>query len=220
MHPRLRSRLYWRYPGDSGPIEGATMVDTDGAGQWAEVRGAAWPFTVAGPKYPTLTAQFKNPLGQMFLGDPEAAPHSANAFAGTEAEGRTYDLSPDRDYPDAVALGAAIIHNNGNSYADWEMKVHGPFDTGATIVFVCPCGTVVTIEMNQALLANEWVTFNSRNRTILRDNGLSYYPNTNFGEWAWESVRISHGDTYMTFDGTDGGNPSGYATIEWYSTSI
>ena len=55
-HPRLRPRLYWRYPGDPGPIEGATMGDSDGAGQWAEVRGASWPMVVNGPKYPTIFA--------------------------------------------------------------------------------------------------------------------------------------------------------------------
>ena len=219
--PRLRPRLYWRYPGDTGPIDGAVMGDTDGAGQWAEVRGASWPFIINGPKYPTLTVQFKNPLGQMFLGDPEAAPHTVTSFPGVEADGRSYDLTFDRDYPNVdYPGGTAIIHNNGNSYADWKLEVHGPFDAGATVVFVCPCGTTVSIELNQALLVNEYVTFNSRNRTILHNNGLSYYPHTNFGEWSWEQVRISHGDTTMTYDGVDGGAPSGWATIEWYSTSI
>jgi len=221
MSPRLRPRLYWRYPGDSGPVPGATMGDSDGAGQWAEVRGAAWPFVVNGPKYPTFAVQFKNPLGQMFLGDPEAAPHTASAFPGAEADGRVYDLDFDRNYPNLTGpLGTAIIHNNGNSYADWELQVHGPFDAGAVVVITCPCGTVNTIEFNQALLVNQSVTLKSRNRTILRENGNSYYPHTNFGEWAWESVRISHGDSRVTFDGVNLGSPSGFATIEWYSTSI
>jgi hypothetical protein len=221
MSPRLRPRLYWRYPGDSGPVPGATMGDSDGAGQWAEVRGASWPLMVNGPKYPTLTVQFRNPLGQMFLGDPEAPPHTATALPGAEADGRVYDLSFNRDYPNLDdPVGTAIIHNNGNTYADWVLNVYGPFDAGASIVFVCPCGNVVSIELNQELLVNESVTFNSRNKTILRENGNSYYPYTNFGEWAWESVRISHGDTRLTYDGVSLGAPSGLATFEWYSTSI
>jgi hypothetical protein len=197
------------------------MGDSDGAGQWAEVRGASWPFVVNGPKYPTLAVQFKNPLGQMFLGDPEAPPHTATAFPGAEADGRVYDLSFDRDYPTiSEPLGTAIIHNNGNSYSDWKLEVHGPFDAGAAIVFTTPDGTVTSIELNDDVPVDQWVTFNSRNRTILRDSGVSYYQHTNFGDWAWESVRISHGNTRMTFDGVSGGSPSGWATIEWYSTSI
>lgn len=221
MSPRLRPRLYWRYPGDSGPIPDAMMGASDGAGQWAEVRGAAWPFVVSGPKYPTFAVQFKNPLGQMFLGDPEAAPHTASAFPGIDLDGRPYDLVFDRDYPNTTyPAGTAIIHNNGNSYADWTLQVHGPFDAGATVVITCPCGTVNTIELNQAVPVNQYVEFKSRNRTILLDSGVSYYPHTNFGEWTWEEVRISHGDTRMTFDGVNLGAPSGWATIEWYSTSI
>lgn len=223
MSPRLRPRLYWRYPGDSGPIPGATMGESDGAGQWAEVRGASWPFVVNGPKYPTFAVQFKNSLGQMFLGDPEEAPHSATSIPGLVADGRIYDTNYNvgRDFPNiADPLGTAIIHNNGNSFADWVLQVHGPFDAGASIGFVCPCGTIVDIELNAAVPVNQYVIFNSRNRTIQLDSGVSYYPHTNFGDWAWEEVRISHGDTRMTYDGVDGGSPSGYATIEWYSTSI
>lgn len=220
-NPRLRPRLYWRYPNDGGPTDGADMGDTDDFGQWATVRGASWPFVIDGPKYPTLAVQFKNPLGKFYLGDPEAAPHTATAFPGSEADGRTYDLTFDRDYPDVITpAGTAIIHNNGNSYADWKLEVHGPFDAGATVVITCPCGTVVPIEFNEALLVNEFVTLLSLNKTILHNNGLSYYPYTNFGDWSWEQVRLSHGDSYMTFDGEDGGDPSGWATIEWYSTSI
>ncbi len=215
-HPRLRPRLYWRYPGDAGPGETMMGPDSDDAGQWAEVRGAAWPFVVAGPKYPTLTVQFKNPLGQMFLGDPEAAPHTVTAFPGGEAGGRVYDLVFDRDYPNvALPSGAAIIHNNGNSYAGFSLQVHGPFDAGASVTL-----RGKTIEMNQALLVNEYVTFKTLNKTILRNSGLSYYPHTNFGEWDWEDLLLPHGDVYMTFDGVDTGSPSGWATIEWYSTSI
>jgi hypothetical protein len=221
MTPRLRPRLYWRYPGDPGPVAGATMGASDGAGQWAEVRGASWPFTVAGPKYPTFTVQFKNPLGQMFLGDPEATPHTASSFPGIEADGRAYDLTFDRDFPNiTVPLGTAVVHNNGNSYADWRLEAHGPFDAGATINFLCPCGTTSHIELNQAVPENQYVIFDSRSRTILTDGGVSYYPHTNFGEWSWDRVRISHGDTYMTFDGVDSGSASGWATIEWRSTSI
>lgn len=215
-HPRLRPRLYWRYPGDSGPMPGATMGDSGGAGQWAEVRGASWPFVINGPKYPYLAVQFKNPLGQMYLGDPQDAPHTATAFPGTEATGRVYNLVFDRDYPNvAVPAGTAVIHNNGNSYAGWTMEVHGPFDAGATVNL-----RGHTIEFNQALLVNEFVTLRTLNKTILRDSGLSYYPNTNFGDWDWADLTFPHGDVYMTFDGVNLGAPSGWATIEWYSTSI
>ena len=215
-HPRLRPRLYWRYPGDSGPIAGASMGDSDGAGQWAEVRGADWPLVVAGPKYPTLVVSFKNPLGQMHLGDCCAAPHTATAYPGTEAEGRVYDLVFDRDYPDVTTpAGTAVMHNNGNTRAGFKLEVHGPFDAGAVIVL-----NGVSIEFNEAVLVNEWVTFRTLNKTILRDNGNSYYPNTNFGEWTWEELLLPHNDSFMNFDGVSSGAPSGWATIEWYSTSI
>jgi len=216
MHPRLRPRLYWRYPGDSGPIPGAGMGDSDGAGQWAEVRGASWPFTVNGPKYPVLVVQFKNPLGQMYLGDPEAEPHTATAFPGEIPDGRAYDLVFDRDYPNiGVPAGTAVIHNNGNSYAGWKLEVHGPFDAGAVVNL-----RGVAIELNQALLVNESVTFRTINKTVLRNSGLSYYPYTNFGEWDWDDILLPHANSYMTFDAVDSGTPSGWATIEWYSTSI
>lgn len=215
-HPRLRPRLYWRYPGDSGPVPGATMGDSDGAGQWAEVRGASWPFIVAGPKYPTLTVQFKNPLGQMYLGDPEAAPHTATALPGAVNAGRSYDLTFDRNYPNVtLPAGTAVIHNNGNSYAGFKLQVHGPFDAGATVNL-----GGVPIELNAAVLVNEYVEFQTLNKTILKDNGNSYYPDTNFGEWDWDDILLPHGDVYMTFDGVDTGAPSGWATIEWFSTSI
>lgn len=216
MHPRLRPRLYWRYPGDPGPIPGASMGASDGFGQWAEVRGASWPFVVAGPKYPRMVAQFKNPLGQMYLGDPEAAPFSATAYPGAEAAGRTYDLSFDRDYPNVdVPVGTAVIHNDGNSYAGFTIQVHGPFDAGATLVL-----NGVSIDFNAAIPVNEYVEFKSLNKTVRRDNGNSYYPNTNFGEWTWEDLLLPHGDSFMNFEGLSGGLPSGWATIEWYSTSI
>lgn len=218
-HPRRRPRLYWRYPGDPGPSDDPYG---DGAGQWATVRGASWPFVVNGPKYPVLVVQFRNPLGQMFLGDLEASPHSATAFSGDEPGGRVYTptthyvTAPERNYPNVTSpAGTAIIHNNGNGYADWVMTVNGPFDAGAFVVLAG-----VTIEFNDALLVNEHVTLNSRNKTVMHSNGLSYYPNTNFGDWSWEQVQLPHGNVYMTFTGEDGGNPSGWATIEWYSTSI
>lgn len=215
-HPRLRPRLYWRYPYDPGPVEGATMGGTDSSGQWAIVRGASWPFIVNGPKYPVLVVQFSNPLGQMFLGDPEAAPHTATAFPGAEAEGRSYDLTFNRDYPNVDRpVGTAVIHNNGNGFADWKMEVHGPFDAGAVVVL-----NGITIEFNEALLVNEYVTLRSLNKTIIHSNGLSYYPYTNFGSWTWEQMQLPHGDVYMTMDAVSGGSSSGWATIEWYSTSI
>jgi hypothetical protein len=215
-HPRLRPRLYWRYPGDSGPIPGAMMDESDGAGQWAEVRGASWPFVVKGPKYPTLTVQFKNPLGEMYLGDPETEPHTATAFPGAEADGRVYDLSFDRNYPNlAIPAGTAVIHNNGNSMAGFRLQVHGPFDAGAVVNL-----RGVAIELNEAVTVNDYVEFRTLNKTILRSSGVSYYPNTNFGEWDWVDLLLPHGNVYMTFDGVNLGSPSGWATIEWYSTSI
>jgi hypothetical protein len=215
-HPRLRPRLYWRYPGDSGPVPGAMMGASDGAGQWAEVRGASWPFMVKGPKYPTLTVQFKNPLGEMYLGDPEAAPHTATAYPGAEADGRVYDLSFNRDYPTVAApLGTAVIHNNGNSRAGFRLQVHGPFDAGASLIL-----RGVSISLDQQVLADEYVEFRTLNKTILKNNGLSYYPYTNFGQWDWDDLMLPHGNVYMAFDGVASGAPSGWATIEWYSTSI
>jgi hypothetical protein len=74
--------------------------------------------------------------------------------------------------------------------------------------------------MNQALLINQYAEFRSLNKTILRENGLSYYPYTNFGEWAWEDLLLPHGNSYMLFDGVSLGAASGFATIEWWSTSI
>ena len=217
-HPRLRPRLYWRYPGDTGPVD---SEEVDGAGQWATVRGASWPFIINGPKYPTLAVQFKNPLGQMFLGDLEGDARSATAYPGGEAAGRTYGdthyvSAPDRNYPNVDRpAGSAVIRNNGNSYAGWTMEVHGPFDAGAAVNL-----RGVSIEFNEALNVGEYVTFQTLSKTILKNNGLSYYPNTNFGDWDWDDILLAHGDQYMTFDGIDDGAPSGYATIEWYSTSI
>lgn len=217
-HPRLRPRLYWRYPGDSGPIPGAMMGESDGAGQWAEVRGAAWPFVVRGPKYPTLTVQFKNPLGEMYLGDPEGAPHTATAFPGALDDGRVYDTNYNvgRDFPNnTVPAGTAVIHNNGNSRAGFRLQVHGPFDSGAIVNL-----QGFAIELNQAVIANDYVEFRTLNKTILKSSGVSYYPHTNFGEWDWDDLLLPHGNVYMTFDGATTGTPSGWATIEWYSTSI
>lgn len=218
-HPRLRPRLYWRYPGDPGP-NGPMAEQCDGAGQWAEVRGASWPITVTGPRaggrYPLMVAQFRNPLGQMFLGDPQSPPRSATAFPGELAEGRTYDLTFDRDYPDVdYPAGAAIILNNGNSYAGFELQVHGPFEAGATVVL-----SGVSIELQEALLINQSVTFKSLSKTILRETGNSYYPSTNFGEWDWDDLVLPHGYSFMTFDGALSGSPSGFATIEWRCTSV
>lgn len=246
MHPRLRPRLYWRYPGSgptvcfepedfikgfgtvafgTGPFGLSTtlplppVVDqSDGAGQWAEVRGASWPFVVNGPKYPMLTVQFKNPLGQMFGGDPQAVPKTATAFPGAQADGRVYptNYNVGRNYPNIAApLGAALIHNDGNSYADWTLRVHGPFNAGAIVNL-----RGVAIQLTQALVINEYVEFRSLNKTILKNSGLSYYPHTNFGQWEWDDLLLPHGDVVMYFNGVNLGSPSGYATIEWYSTSI
>jgi hypothetical protein len=217
MHPRLRPRLYWCYPGDFGSMSDH-MGESDGAGQWAEVRGASWPFTVNQPKYPTLAVQFKNPLGQMYLGDPQESPHTATALPGAEPNGRVYDTNYNvgRDFPNVpIPVGTAVIHNNGNSLAGFRLVVTGPFDAGATVVL-----NGVAIELNQALLVNQYVEFRTLNKTILRENALSYYPYTNFGDWDWDDLLLPHADSYMTFDGASLGAPSGFATIEWYSTSI
>ncbi len=215
-NPRLRPRLYWRYPGDEGALPGVTGV-AEGAGQWAEVRGTSWPFTVNYPKYPSLTVQFKNPLGQIFLGDPQDDPHTATAYPGAEADGRSYDLSFNRDYPNVeVPAGVVVIHNNGNTSAGFRLQAKGPFDDGATVTL-----RGVTIRFNQGLLTNQWVEFRTINKTILRENGNSYYPYTNFGEWDWDDLLLPHTEpSIMAFDGTNLGAPSGWATIEWYSTSI
>jgi hypothetical protein len=216
MHPRLRPRLYWRYPGDEGPLPDVVGV-VEGAGQWAEVRGASWPFVVNGPKYPTLTFQMKNPLGQIHLGDPQDDPHTSTAYPGAEAAGRSYDLNFDRDYPNVdVPAGTAIIRNNGNAPAGFRMQIKGPFDDGATVTL-----RGVTIRFNQGLLSNQYVEMRTLNKTILRENGTSYYPYTNFGEWDWDDLLLPHTESsLMSFDGVNLGAPSGYATIEWYSTSI
>jgi hypothetical protein len=217
MHPRLRPRLYWRFPGDEGPLPGVRPGVVEGAGQWAEVRGASWPFIINGPKYPGLTVQFKNPLGQIFLGDPQDPPHTVTAFPGAEAAGRLYDLVFDRDYPNIdVPVGTAIIYNNGNSPAGFRLQVKGPFDDGATVVL-----RGVTIRFAQGLLTNQYVELRTLNKTILRENGNSYYPFTNFGEWDWEDLLLPHTEpSLMSFDSANLGAPSGWATIEWHSTSI
>lgn len=215
-HPRLRPRLYWRWPGDIGDQPGGTSAATDEAGQWATVRGDSWPFVVNGPKYPYMSIQFRNPLGEMYLGDCERAPHTATAFPGAEAGGRSYDLTHDRNYPNVASpAGTAIVRNNGNSYAGWKMEVQGPFEAGAEVNL-----GGVEIKFNQALSLNQSVTLKTQNKTVLRETGLSYYPFTNFGEWDWDEILLPRGNTAMTFDGELAGAPSGYATIEWYSTSI
>jgi len=202
-NPRLRPRLYWLYPGDT-------------VGQWATVRGTSWPFTITADRYPVLTVQFRNPLGDMNLGDLQAAPNWAAALPGDLPDGRTYNLVFDRDYPNlAVPAGTALIVNEGNSKAGWEMVVQGPFDAGAIVTI-----GGVAIEFNGALLTGQNVKLRTLNKTIRRENDTSYYPSTNFGEWDWEDVLLAPGTTELTFDGLDAGAPSGFATIEWYSTVI
>lgn len=203
-NPRLRPRLQWRYPTDTEP-------------RWATVRGVSWPITISGPKYPTFAVQFTNPLGQAYLGDLADVPNSASASPGATPGGRSYDLSFDRDYPNVSApAGTAVIENRGNAFADWVIKVNGPFDAGAVLVL----GGVV-IEFDQAVPANEYIILRTLDKTIMNVNGLSYYPYVNFEDWSWEDVVLPpYSTTTMTFDAVHLGNPSGWATIEWYSTVI
>jgi len=202
-NPRLRPRLYWLYPGDT-------------IGQWATVRGDSWPFTIDAQKYPALTVQFRNPLGSMSLGDPQDAPNWAAALPGDVPEGRNYNLAFNRSYPELlVPVGAALVNNEGNSKSGWEMQVQGPFEAGAKVTL-----GGVEIQLNQELLPGQFARLRTLNKTIFRDNGTSYYPYTNFGEWVWDDVLLSPGVTEIAFDGQVGGVPSGFATIEWHSTVI
>lgn len=203
MLPRLRPRLGWRYPYET-------------VGRWAQVRGDNWPFEVAGPKYPVLVVQFVNPAGQAYLGDVEDGPETATAFPGVDPGGRSYDLTFDRSYPKVLnPPGAAEINNRGNAPADWQMQVHGPFDAGATVTL-----NGITIQFNQAVVVGEHVILDSETRSVMHVNGLSYYPYVNFDQWEWEDLELAPGLSYLSYNGSDAGNPSGWATIEWHSTVV
>jgi hypothetical protein len=190
MSPRRRPLIAWQLPGSA---ETRAM----------EVRGESWPFTLEGPKFPTLGLQWVCPSGEIVGGVLD--PLCTLITPGADLElGRPYPedyADGGRSYPFSGTVGARIIENPGSAWANWTLSIFGAATgprftiNGSTIEFDRGGNLVVGVGSS--------VVLDSRERTVLMNNdpANSVYYKTNYDEWSWDELRLHPGTNQVRFDG-------------------
>ena len=188
MHPRRRPTLTWQLYGSDTP-------------RAAIVRGVTWPYTIDGPKYPTIALSWIVPSGQIVEGGPDARHCVTIQPAGEIETGRTYDLVPDRHYADQGPIGTRYVFNEGTDWAHWDLTIHGPVVNPRFIIN----GIEIRFDRNGGLTLGEgeYVVLDTRARTVLLDgnDSESRYGNMNYDEWNWDQVRLKPGQNQVRFTG-------------------
>jgi hypothetical protein len=190
MSPRRRPLLAWQLPGSN---ETRGMV----------VRGESWPFTLDGPKYPTIGLQWVCPSGEITGGNLD--PLCTLITPGADVElGRAYPedyADGGRSYPFSGTIGQRLIENPGNGWANWTLTIFGAA-TGPRFTIN---GSTIEFDRGGNLVvgAGSSVVLDSRERTILLNNdpANSVYYKTNYDEWSWDELRLRPGTNQIRFDG-------------------
>lgn len=193
MSPSRRPTLRWQLPG-SDSVRAMT------------VRGADWPFTLDGPKFPTAAFQWVCPSGEIMDGSADAL-HCETIKPGTDVElGRTYDetyVDGGRGpYPPQDPIGSRTIHNPGTAPANWVLTIFGAVTN--------PIFTINDVQMaftnNGGLVvpAGQSVVIDSREHTVWLNNvpANSRYDRLNYTAWTWDQLLLRPGDNTVRFDGT------------------
>jgi hypothetical protein len=107
----------------------------------------------------------------------------STAFPDDVKPGRTYDRTYDRSYPSAFGIGPASLLNRGTRPAEWTARIFGPV-TAPRLIHL-PTGKQVAFKSGFSILANEYLTVDSTNRTAVlvtssSDPGASRYGQLDF----------------------------------------
>lgn len=203
MAPNRRPWLRWQLPGGLQQ-------------RMAQVRGASWPVTVAGPRYPVLPLQWVSASGELYDGSTRD-PTCTEIRPSTDVEaGRHYNAPEDafgpyyknasgtqgRQYPAQLPLGARQINNPGTATANWMLYIYGVTTNPRFTIN----GTTIEFDRNGGINlvnATDFVVVDSRERTVLLngDPAESRYNRTNYAEWMWEQVKLQPGTNLVRFDG-------------------
>jgi hypothetical protein len=195
MSPRLRPTLEWALPGSPNDLRSLT------------VRGVNMPLPVNGPKYQTIVAQWLSP--DSFTKAP--IEQCVTSFPGGAEDGRTYNLTFDRNYPATLPTGAKYAVNGGTAPTPWTSTIFGAITD--------PTMTVNGIDISftgLTLTAGQTVVINAEQRTVLLngDPTESRYNLTNYADWTWDQVLLQPGSNIVRLTGTA---PSAASmTVCWY----
>lgn len=180
LSARRRPRLRWELPGSPGVVRELT------------VRGEGAPIVVQQARHPFIMCQFVAPEGEITSVDEQTVTIAPSE--DTEA-GRSYDLAYPRAYPASLGLGARLVTNGGNEQAHWKAVIYGTCTDPVLEV------NGHTIAMTLSLVAGQYLTIDTRERTILF-GGDPTEPRahlSNYTDWAWEELLLEGGDNRVRF---------------------
>lgn len=136
-----------------------------------------------------------------------------------EVGGRAYDLSFDRDYPDAQPAGTTPIVSAGTATTYPVIRMFGPCD-GPTIQHTAADGTVSELTMpSLSIAAGDFVEIDTRERTVLYNANPadSRYSEIDFASSRWWA--IAPGTQTVRFD-PDTSSPPAQAEVVWRDAYI
>lgn len=198
MNPRIRPRLAWQLP-RSDSIRSVS------------VRGANWPLTVERALYPSLALQWVAPDGEIVADDGHGGGDICTEIQPSVdiEDGRNYDLTFDRSYPESLMAGERLLVNQGTAPANWTLTIWGHVSNPTWSVN----GVEMRFDQNGGidLLGGTSIVVDTRTHTALLNGevGSSVYDRLNYREWNWDSLKLMPGDNLVRF----GGDPLGLTGI-------
>lgn len=137
----------------------------------------------------------------------------------TPVGGRTYDLSFDRDYPDAEPAGSISITSDGSTDAYPTIRVFGPC-TGPKIEHTASDGTQSELSLPAlSILIGDFVEIDTRARTVLynADPNDSRYSELDFASSRWWTLQP--GEQFVRFDPVTSSLPA-QVVVTWRDAYI
>lgn len=201
MSPRRRPTLTWALAGF--PQTYRSLV----------LRGVDAPIVIDGPSYQFIVCSWVS-VDSFILGIEE---HCETATASTD-DGRTYDLTFDRDYTGPLPTSAFYATNAGTAPAHWRATI--------TADVVDPTIQIngVNMDFDQnggvTLVAGQTLDIDTKARTILLDNDPTTpaYDRTNFTDWTWDDLLLQPGQNLVRFFTSTG--DTGTLTVCWFDTYL
>ncbi len=172
------------------------------------LRGVDMPLIVDQPKYTTVACQWVTTDAYALSVDETCAVAGAT---GTDENGRSYDLTFDRDYPFSPPFGVTQFTVEGNAPTDWTGTVTAEIEDPELLIN----GVLVTF-VGLTLTAGQTINIDTKARTILRNNDPtdSVFGFSNFADWTWDDLRFRSGQNTIRLQGDNTvGDPS--FTVCW-----
>lgn len=142
-------------------------------------------------------------VGSPYWTDP--AVWQSTAFPDEVKPGLGFDWSFDLAFPSAAGIGPASLYNRGTRPAEWVARIFGPIT--APRLIHAGTGRQVAFKSGFSILANEYLTVDSTNRTVIlttssSDPGASRYGQLDFAATSDGWFELNPGSNLVRLSGS------------------